>query len=469
MLNIFKTVRSLNRTCYGIRRFASSCEDPKHKTYSPTHVSTAIQNLSNGIRVVSQCKKSPVVTLGLFFGAGSRYEIPYNNGVAHFLEHLLLKGTTERPQSVLEEDLSSMGIHIKAHTTREELAFYATCLPENVEDLMYIFSEVLLKPNFDDYEIEKEKLMILQEIEDLQKNPRYVVRDLLLSTAFQGTPLGQPTLGSTANIQRFMQSDLYYYLCSNLDTKNLVIAAAGCIESDRVVNYANKYFGYMAPIISACPKPPIARFTGSDLRIRDDDMPCAAVAIAVEGVGWDCNKDKIALDVASKVLGSWNKTLDGGDNNASRLALSASKENLCHYFKCFNTCYKDTGLWGVTFIAESLKIEDFLYNIQDQWMKLCVTVSDGEINRAKNILFKDMLAKVDSTEGLCKDLGHQVLMTNKWVSSVDLEMRIKHLDDLRETMYNYIYDRCPAVAAYGPCEGLSDYTRIRAGMYWLRY
>ena len=102
------------------------------------------------------------------------------------------------------------------------------------------------------------------------------------------------------------------------------------------------------------------------IRIRDDDMPLAHVALAVEGCGWE-DSDNIALMVANTIIGSWDRTHGGGENLAGRLATNSAQGNLCHSFQAFNTCYTDTGLWGIYFVAERLTIDDMLFNIQNEW------------------------------------------------------------------------------------------------------
>ena len=95
-------------------------------------------------------------------------------------------------------------------------------------------------------------------------------------------------------------------------------------------------------------------------------MPLAHVAIAVEGCGWE-NADNIALMVANTLIGSWDRSHGGGSNLASKLASNSALGNLCHSFQSFNTCYTDTGLWGIYFVSDKLSIEDMVFNVQSEW------------------------------------------------------------------------------------------------------
>lgn len=153
------------------------------------------------------------------------------------------------------------------------------------------------------------------------------------------------------------------------------------------------------------------------------------------------------------------------------MALASATDNLCHSFQSFNTCYKDTGLWGIYFVAEKLKLDDFVWQLQNQWMKLCNEVSENEVNRAKNLLKTNMLLQLDGSTPICEDIGRQMLCYGRRIPLPELEARIDAVNakTLRQVCTKYIWDRCPAVAAVGPVEQLPDYQRIRGKMFWMRY
>merc|ERR1711976_794070 len=215
---------------------------------------------------------------------------------------------------------------------------------------------------------------------------------------------------------------------------------------------------------------PHCRFTGSEIRVRDDTMPVAHIAIAVEGCGWE-NGDNIPLMVANTLIGSWDRSHGGGANLASRLASYSAQGNLCHSFQSFNTCYTDTGLWGIYFVCEPMQIDDMVFNIQDEWMRICSSVTDFEVERAKNLLRTNMLLMLDGSTPICEDIGRQMVCYGRRVPLSELEARINSVTakEVRDVTMRYIYDKCPAVAAVGPCEALPDYNRLRSGMYWIRF
>jgi len=432
--------------------------------------STDVTVLANGMRVASEDSGAPTATVGLWIDTGSRYETAANNGVAHFLEHMAFKGTAKRSQTGLELEVENMGAHLNAYTSREQTVFYAKCLAGDTEAAVEVLSDILTNSTFGTQEIERERGVILREMQEVEMNLQEVVFDHLHAVAYQGTPLGRTILGPAKNIKSISRDDLVHYINTHYKGPRMVLAGAGGVNHAELCSMAEKYF---AKIGTDCPAEiPIdqhCRYTGSDVRVRDDSMPLAHVALAVEGCGWT-NPDNIPLMVANTLIGNWDRSMGGGANNSSRLAHYCAEKGFCHSFQSFNTCYKDTGLWGIYFVTDSMNQDNMVYNIQNEWMRICTTVTDFEVNRAKNLLKTNMLLQLDGTTPICEDIGRQMLCYGRRIPQHELEARIEAVDAqlVKDTCYKYIYDRCPAVAAVGPIENLPDYNVLRSGMYWLR-
>lgn len=131
-----------------------------------------------------------VVPLGLWIDAGSRYESDRNNGVAHFLEHMAFKGTAKRSQTDLELEVENMGAHLNAYTSREQTVFYAKCLSKDISKAVEIIADIVQNSKLGEGEIERERGVILREMQEVESNLQEVVFDHLHATAYQGTPLG---------------------------------------------------------------------------------------------------------------------------------------------------------------------------------------------------------------------------------------------------------------------------------------
>merc|ERR1719154_157936 len=422
------------------------------------------------MRVASEDSGSPTATVGLWIDTGSRYETAANNGVAHFLEHMAFKGTAKRTQTGLELEVENMGAHLNAYTSREQTVFYAKCLAGDLDGAVEILSDILTNSTFGQQEIERERGVILREMQEVEMNLQEVVFDHLHAVAYQGTPLGRTILGPAKNIKSISRDDLTHYINTHYKGPRMVLAGSGGVNHEALCKMAETHF---AKIGIDCPNEiPIdmnCRYTGSDVRVRDDLMPLAHVAIAVEGCGWT-NPDNIPLMVANTLIGNWDRSMGGGANNSSPLAQYCAEKGFAHSFQSFNTCYKDTGLWGIYFVTDALNQENMVYNIQHEWMRLATSVTDFEVNRAKNLLKTNMLLQLDGTTPICEDTGRQMLCYGRRMPQHELEARIDAVDAqlVKDTCYKYIYDRCPVAAAIGPIENLPDYNILRSSLYWLR-
>jgi len=431
---------------------------------------TDVTVLGNGMRVASEDSGAPTATVGLWIDTGSRYETASNNGVAHFLEHMAFKGTGKRSQTGLELEVETMGAHLNAYTSREQTVFYAKCLNGDVEKAVEILSDILTNSTFGEKEIERERGVILREMQEVEMNLQEVVFDHLHSVAYTGTPLGRTILGPAKNIKSISRDDLVHYINTHYKGPRMVLAGAGGVNHKDLCDMAEKHFSKIGVNIpNEIPIDQHCRYTGSDVRVRDDSMPLAHVAIAVEGCGWT-NPDNIPLMVASTLIGNWDRSMGGGANNSSKLASHCAEAGFCHSFQSFNTCYKDTGLWGIYFVTDALNQQNMVFNIQQEWMRICTSITEFEVNRAKNLLKTNMLLQLDGTTPICEDIGRQMLCYGRRIPQHELEARIDAVDAqlVTDTCNKYIYDRCPAIAAVGPVENLPDYNNIRSGMYWLR-
>ncbi|XP_022659024.1 mitochondrial-processing peptidase subunit beta-like [Varroa jacobsoni] len=435
---------------------------------------TRVTTLSNAVRVASEDTGAPTATVGIWIDAGSRYETEKTNGVAHFLEHMAFKGTGKRSQTDLELEVENAGMHLNAYTSREQTVYYAKCLKKDLARAVDIIADITQNPKLGEQEIERERGVILREMEEVEGNLQEVVFDHLHSIAYQGTPLGLTILGPTENIKSLQRQDLKDYIDTHYKGSRIVLAGAGGVDHDELVKIAEQTFGKVSNSMdSQCPTLAPCRYTGSDIRVRDDDMPFAHIAIAVEGAGW-ANADNIPLMVANTMIGSWDRSHGGGANASSRLAAWAQSVPFksMHSFQSFNTCYKDTGLWGLYFVADGDEhLDDIMIAVQEEWMRICTEATDGDVTRAKNLLKTNLLLQLDGTTPLCEDIGRQMLCYGRRIPLHELEARIDAIDadTIRNVCQTYIYDRCPVVAAVGPVEGLTEYTRIRGQMYRLRF
>uniref|UniRef100_A0A8B9LCR6 Cytochrome b-c1 complex subunit 1, mitochondrial n=1 Tax=Astyanax mexicanus TaxID=7994 RepID=A0A8B9LCR6_ASTMX len=413
---------------------------------------TQLTTLDNGLRIASEETGHATCTVGVWIGVGSRYETEKNNGAGFFLEHLAFKGTKKHPQSALEQAVESMGAHLSAYTSREHTAYYMKALAKDLPKAVELLSEVVQSSALSEAEIEQQRGVILKELEEVEGSLQDVCLDLLHATAYQATPLAQSVLGPSQNARTLTRQDLVDYINSHYKAPRMVLAAAGGVNHEELVGLAKQHFSGVSfeyqddavPVLSPC------RFTGSEVRMRDDAMPLAHIAIAVEGAG-AANPDIVPLMVANSILGSYDITFGGGKHLSSTLARRAAELNLCHSYQAFHSTYSDTGLMGIYFVTGKHNIEDMMHWAQNAWMNLCTTVTDSDVARAKNALKASLVGQLNGTTLICDDIGRHVLNYGRRIPLAEWDARIDAVTPkmVRDICSKYIYDKCPAVAAVG--------------------
>ncbi|KAI4352489.1 hypothetical protein L6164_006738 [Bauhinia variegata] len=435
---------------------------------------TRVTTLPNGLRVATESNlAAKTATVGVWIDAGSRFETDETNGTAHFLEHMIFKGTEKRTARELEEEIENMGGHLNAYTSREQTTYYAKVTDTDVPKALDILSDILQNSKFDENRISRERDVILREMEEVEGQTEEVIFDHLHATAFQYTPLGRTILGPAQNIKTITKDHLQSYIQTHYTAPRMVIAASGAVKHEDIVEQVKKLFTKLSadPTTASqlVAKEP-AIFTGSEVRMIDDDIPLAQFAVAFEGAAWT-DPDSIPLMVMQAMLGSWNKTAGGGKHMGSELAQRVGINEVAESMMAFNTNYKDTGLFGVYAVAKSDCLDDLAYAIMYETTKLVYRVSDDDVTRARNQLKSSLLLHIDGTSPVAEDIGRQLLTYGRRIPFAELFARIDAVDasTIKRVANRFIYDKDVAIAALGPIQGLPDYNWFRRRTYWNRY
>ncbi|GBB89005.1 hypothetical protein RclHR1_15640003 [Rhizophagus clarus] len=451
-----------------IRPFASEASFPKPITRSSV--------LPNGLTVATETNEfAQTATVGVWIDAGSRAENAKNNGAAHFLEHMAFKGTKSRSQHQLELFIENIGAHLNAYTSREQTVYYAKTFKDDANVAVEILSDILQNSKLDSHAIERERDVILREQEEVDKLLDEVVFDHLHATAFQGHSLGRTILGPKENILSLKRDDLIDYVNKNYTADRMVLVGTGGIQHDKLVELAEKHFSSL-PVSSNSLLPRSSHgekptFTGSEVRVRNDELPQAHIALAVESVGWT-SQDYYPMLVAQAVIGTWDRSLGSAAHSSSRLSQIIHEHHLANSFQAFNTSYSDTGLFGVYLISENKEqLDDLVHFTCKELWRLHTSVTEAEVERAKQQLKASLLLNLDGTTAVAEDIGRQLITTGKRQSPKEVEAIISKItaDDVRRVAGEYLWDQDIAVVGVGPVEGLPDYNRVRGDMATNRF
>jgi len=433
---------------------------------------TEVTTLDSGLRVASEGGHGDTATVGVWIDAGSRYETESNNGAAHFLEHMAFKGTSKRTQQQLEVEIENMGGHLNAYTSREQTVYYAKVFKNDVPQAVEILADILQNSKLDEAAIERERGVILREMEEVNKVEEEVIFDRLHETAYMGTGLGRTILGPEENIKSLTRDDLAEYINTHYTAPRMVIAGAGAVDHTQLTDLASKHFGGLptAPKDGLVVPEDSNQFTGSDIRVLNDDMAAAHFAIAFESAGWTSPK-AFPLMVMQTLLGNWDRTSGQGSNVASKLGQVVAEQEIAHSFMTFNTCYKDTGLFGVYAVSDKYDVQDMTWYLMEAMVRMVHKTTDEEVERAKTQLKANMLMQLDGSSAVCEDIGRQMLTYGRRLTPAEVFARIDAVDaaTVRSVADDVINDQDVAVAAVGPIAELPDYNFIRRRSYWLRY
>jgi len=240
--------------------------------------------LKNGIRVV--CERIPYVrsvSTGIWVRTGSRNENTDNNGISHFVEHMLFKGTRNRTAAQIAECIDNIGGQINAFTGKECTCFYTRTLDEHIETALDVLSDMFFNSLFDNKDIALEKKVILEEINMYEDSPEDLVHDMLSETVWLGTSIGQPILGTKSSLGNINRSMILDYMNERYTQSNTVIAIAGNYDEERLETLLEKYFGNREPRDVKGQEPQKAEFMPA-IRVKEKDTEQVHVCIGFEGI-----------------------------------------------------------------------------------------------------------------------------------------------------------------------------------------
>ncbi|XP_012270540.1 cytochrome b-c1 complex subunit 1, mitochondrial [Orussus abietinus] len=435
--------------------------------------------MQNGMRIICEYKPSEFTTIGFFLPAGAMYEMPEERGAALFTEHLLFRKTKCRTQEQLEDELESIGGSLAAVAMRDMFLFYGTAPSKAVNKIVELLADVVLNGDTCDKDVTTERFVILRELFEMESNYEQVIIDYLPSLAYQDTELTKSIYPESCFIRNMCKEHMIRFRKRLFKPCFMTMVCTGGTSLRSIQQIASHYFLGLeqdSSIIQGdCQmrnslNTPYYRFSGSELRLRDDDEELGYVAVAVEGPGYENGQDHCALTVAKQIVGSWDMTTGGGYHNAPFLAHRAFKSDMCLLYKSFNIGWSNTGLWGCYFVCEKMKLEDMMYMLQREWLRLSTTITNKEVIRAVNQCRTYELTRVNDPVNRFFDIAMCLFRCGRYEP---LQQRIQKYekvtaDMIRDVANKYIYDQSPAVVAVGRIENLPDYVTICSGMYSFR-
>lgn len=399
-----------------------------------------LTRLPSGLTVVSErMERVETVSFGAYVATGTRCETEEENGISHFLEHMAFKGTERRTALGLAEEIENVGGHMNAYTAREQTAFYIKSLKEDLELSADIIGDILTHSTFDPEEVERERGVILQEIGQANDTPDDIIFDHFQEAAFPGQPMGRPVLGTEDRVRSFGREALMGYMRAHYTTHNTVIAAAGNLTHERVLELVDRHFADLPT--GAAPSALPGVYHGSEFR-EERDLDQVHIVLGFPGPAYS-DPDFYPVMLLSTLLG-------GG--MSSRLFQEVrEKRGLVYSIYTFTAPYMDGGLFALYAGTGEAEAAEVIPVTITELQKVQEGIRDTELDRARAQVKAGLLMSLESTGSRCEQLARQFQVFGRVVPTAETVAKIEAVTP-RQVLdaAARLFRSAPTLAALGP-------------------
>ena len=411
-----------------------------------------LTTLGNGVRVVTD----PVptvesVSIGIWVDAGARHESARLNGVAHLLEHMVFKGTSRRSALDIAREIETVGGQMNAYTGREHTAFYAKVLKNDIDLAIDLLADLVTGSVLDPAELGREQSVVVQEIGQVADTPDDLIFDHLFALAYPDQPIGRPILGTEGTVRGMSRDDLLGYRGRHYGGRSMVVAAAGNLDHDHVVDLAGRWLGDATADAPNGPDP--GRFVGGTLA---EARPLEQVHLLMGFPALSYHDpDHYAVSVLS--------TLFGGGMSSRLFQEVRENRGLAYSVYTFSNVFADTALFGLYAGTGPEMMDELVPVLADEIARLADTMEAGEVARAKAQLRAQLLFGLESMSARAEHLAATTLIYGAPLTPAEIVGRLDAigLEDVRRVARS-IMGTTRAVTAIGPRAGLGGLDRLRA-------
>jgi predicted Zn-dependent peptidase len=404
--------------------------------------------LPNGLTVLTErMEHIRSIAMGVWIRAGSRHELPEVNGISHFVEHMVFKGTRSRTAQRIAREVDAIGGNLDAFTGKETICFNLKVLDEHVPTALEILSDLVLNPVFHEEDIHRERGVILEEIKMDEDNPDYLVHEIFTQNFWKDHPLGKPILGTKETVRSFEQQNLFDYYSRCFSGHNMVFSAAGNLEHDAFVELVSSRFAHLSPAGDQLP----------------ETLPRAAAKITLRNKK-SLEQVQLCLGVPSPALAHelryvtlvLNTVFGGG--MSSRLFQTVREERGLAYsiFSDLNP-YRDTGSLCVYAGTSSDRCLQVIDLIMSEIRRLkSELLPDEELRRAKDQLKGNIILGLESSMSRMSNLARQEMYFEHFFGVEEIMDKVETVsgEQVME-MANFLFDpEKVAVTLLGRLNGL---------------
>ena len=371
--------------------------------------------LKNGLQIITSTRPEiETVSLGIWVNTGSAYETLEQNGISHFIEHMVFKGTQKRNALQISEDIENVGGQTNAYTSREFTAFYAKMLKKDIELAIDVIADFIVAPTFDQIEMTKEKEVVIQEIKQSIDTQDDAVFDYFQEDAFKNLPLGRTILGPENNIRGFDADILRRYMKSHYGADNMVVVAVGNLDHDLFVKMVQERLESYEGKASFSIEP--QNYAGG-FTYQKRDIEQIHLLLGFKGVPY---KDPMYYPV------SVFSTIFGGGMSSRLFQEIREKRGLVYTVYSFTNSHTSSGLFGIYAGTTSQELNQLIPVVADEIKKVCQEkITDKELERAKTQLKASMLMALESSSSTAEVMArqtlihHRIIPTDEVISNVE--------------------------------------------------
>jgi len=378
-----------------------------------------VHELPNGLRVVME--SIPFVrsvSFGVWVRNGSRNETPEVNGISHFIEHMLFKGTEKRTALEIADVMDAVGGQLNAFTSKEYTCYFTRTLDTHFDVALDVLSDMFFNSKFDQAEIDKERGVILEEISMYEDTPEDLAVDLLQLHTYPQNPLGMSILGTPETISSFTEDKFRSFMKAKYAPKNVVIAIAGKINEQEVLEKITQAFGQYTGEADNCMEFETTYAPGFSLKEKDIEQ--VHLCMGFPGI-------KTGID-ESYALAAVNTILGGG--MSSRLFQKIREQHgLVYSVYSYNASYWDTGIFLVYAALNPTHVQDVLGLIAQEVRGMFTDkINNEQLSKAKEQLKSNFLLSLENAAGRMNSIGRTLLMLNKVITPDELVTKIDAID-----------------------------------------
>jgi predicted Zn-dependent peptidase len=386
------------------------------------------------------------VSIGVWLARGSRHESLEQSGIAHFVEHMLFKGTSTRSAEDIAQTIDSIGGQMDAFTAKEYASYYFKVLDEHLPLAVEVLSDIVMNPAFSEVDIGREKKVVLEEIKMVEDTPDDLVHELFTESFWQGHPLGRPILGTKETVEALTQDGLRRYFASTYCAPNLIVAAVGNIDHQRVRDLVMRAFDGLptqsAPVTEAPPRVVPATL------IRNKDLEQSHVCLGTNGYRQD-HEDRYSSYVLNTVLGG---------SMSSRLFQNVrEKRGLAYAVFSGLSAYRDAGSMTVYAGCANDAVGELIDVVIAELRRMKdEPLPHSELQRAKDHLKGSLMLNLESTSSRMSHLARQEIYFDRQFGLDETLEGVERVsaDDVQRVARDLFADGALAATVLGAVNGL---------------